>query len=82
MEIIILNLLKPEIYYRTISELFRVFNSIKVTSEYLKILPMSRLALLVENQLKIVVDKSIIINNKTIKYSLIKIPDLEGKFSL
>jgi two-component system chemotaxis sensor kinase CheA len=103
MEVMILDLQKPNMYERSINELFRVFHNIKSASGYLKITPMNRLASFVEDELEILRNKKPPINEETvnwllaisdmfaawqedlkqdnqlskIKYSLLKIPDLE-----
>ncbi len=103
MEVMILDLSKPSMYKRSISELFRVFHNIKSASGYLKIVPMSKLAAFVEDELEQLRDREMPISEETtnwllsisdmfaqwqddlkldnklskIKYSLLKIPDLE-----
>ncbi|MEA2090745.1 MAG: Hpt domain-containing protein [Campylobacterota bacterium] len=52
MEVMILDLTKPNYYKRSIDELFRVFHNIKSASGYLKIIPMSKLAAFVEDALE------------------------------
>ncbi|SFV67915.1 FIG00470219: hypothetical protein [hydrothermal vent metagenome] len=52
MEIMILDLSKPNMYERSINELFRVFHNIKSASAYLKIVPMNKLAAFVEDELE------------------------------
>ena len=103
MEVMILDLSKPNMYERSINELFRVFHNIKSASGYLKIIPMNKLAAFVEDELESLRQKKPPINDETIdwllnisdmfatwqddlkqdnelskiKYSLLKIPDLE-----
>lgn len=103
MEIMILDLAKPNAYERSVNELFRVFHNIKSASGFLKIVPMAKLSAFVENELEDlrVIDKPISdetinwllsvsdmfaqwqddlkLDNELskIKYSLLKIPDLE-----
>ena len=103
MEVMILDLSKPNMYKRSIGELFRVFHNIKSASGYLKIVPMAKLAAFVEDELEQLrsVERPIgeettnwllsisdmfaqwqddlKLDNKLtkIKYSLLKIPDLE-----
>lgn len=103
MEVMILDLSNPEIYHRSVNELFRVFHNIKSASGYLQILPMARLASLVEDQLETLRTMGKPINEETtnwllaisdmfsqwhedlksdnklskVKYSLLKLPDLE-----
>jgi len=52
MEVMIMDLEKPNRYKRSIDELFRVFHNIKSASGYLKILPMSKLSAFVEDALE------------------------------
>lgn len=103
MEIMILDLAKPDTYERSVNELFRVFHNIKSASGFLKIVPMAKLSAFVESELedlraidKPVSDETINwllsvsdmyaqwqedfqLDNELskIKYSLLKIPDLE-----
>ena len=103
MEIMILDLSKPDMYPRSINELFRVFHNIKSASAYLKLTSMNKLASFVEDELEILRTKTEPISEETttwllaisdmfaswqddfkldnelskIKYSLLKIPDLE-----
>jgi len=103
MEIMILDLSKPNMYTRSINELFRVFHNIKSASGYLKITSMAKLASFVEDELETLRVKQPPISEETttwlldisdmfaswqddlkldnpiskIRYSLLKIPDLE-----
>jgi chemotaxis protein histidine kinase CheA len=103
MEVMIIDLAKPNMYVRSINELFRVFHNIKSASSYLKIVPMAKLAAFVEDELELLRTKDAPISEETtnwllaisdmfsawhddlkmdneltkIKYSLLKIPDLE-----
>ena len=103
MEVMIIDLAKPNMYQRSVDELFRVFHNIKSASGYLKILPMSKLASFVEDELETLRKRKPPISDETtnwlleisdmfsawqddlkldnelskIKYSLLKIPDLE-----
>ena len=52
MEVMILDLEKPNKYKRSVDELFRVFHNIKSASGYLEILPMSKLSAFVEDALE------------------------------
>ncbi|EDZ63317.1 protein containing histidine kinase phosphotransfer (Hpt) region [Sulfurimonas gotlandica GD1] len=52
MEVMILDLEKPNKYSRSIDELFRVFHNIKSASGYLKIAPMAKLSAFVEDVLE------------------------------
>ncbi len=103
MEVMIIDLSKPNMYERSVNELFRVFHNIKSASGYLKIIPMNKLAAFVEDELETLRQKKPPISEETtnwllnisdmfatwqddlrqdnelskIKYSLLKIPDLE-----
>jgi two-component system chemotaxis sensor kinase CheA len=103
MEVMIVDLSKPNMYERSINELFRVFHNIKSASGYLKIVPMNKLASFVEDELEILRKQQPPVSEETInwllnisdmfaawqddlkmdnqlskiKYSLLKIPDLE-----
>ena len=103
MEVMILDLSKPNMYVRSVNELFRVFHNIKSASGYLKIEPMSKLSSFVEDELEELRHKEVPISEDTtnwllnisdmfaawnddlkldnklskIKYSLLKIPDLD-----
>jgi two-component system chemotaxis sensor kinase CheA len=103
MEIMIIDLQKPNMYERSVNELFRVFHNIKSASGYLNIVPMNKLAAFVEDELEILRNKKPPVTQETvdwllnisdmfatwqddlkadgtlskIKYSLLKIPDLE-----
>lgn len=103
MEVMIIDLTKPNMYKRSINELFRVFHNIKSASSYLKLTSMSKLAAFVEDELEVLRDLEPPISEETttwllaisdmfsawqedikmdreltkIKYSLLKIPDME-----
>ena len=103
MEVMIIDLSKPNMYKRSIDELFRVFHNIKSASGYLKIIPMNKLASFVEDALEELRKKNTPISQETtdwlleisdmfaawhddlkmdndlthVKYSLLKLPDLE-----
>ncbi len=103
MEVMIIDLSKPNMYERSVNELFRVFHNIKSASGYLKIASMSKLASFVEDELETLRKKQPPISEETtawlldvsdmfaswqddlkldnelskIRYSLLKIPDLE-----
>jgi len=103
MEVMIIDLSKPNMYKRSVDELFRVFHNIKSASGFLKIEPMTRLATFVEEALEILRKRTQPINEDTVnwllkvsdmfaqwqddlkfdnelthvKYSLLKLPDLE-----
>lgn len=75
MEVMILDLSKPNMQKRSIYELFRVFNNIKSASGYLQITPMSRLATLVEDELEQLKSSSRPVNEETINW-LLEISDM------
>lgn len=103
MEVMILDLAKPNMYMQSVNELFRVFHNIKSASGYLKITPMTKLATFVEEALEEIRTNHTKVNEETlnwllsisdmfatwkddfksdneltrIKYSLLKLPDLE-----
>jgi len=103
MEVMIIDLSKPNNYDRSVNELFRVFHNIKSASSYLKLASMSKLASFVEDELEALRRKKPPVSDETtnwlldisdmfatwqddlkldndlsrIRYSLLKIPDLE-----
>lgn len=70
MEIMILDLSKPNMYERSINELFRVFHNIKSASTYLEIVSMAKLAAFVEDELEMLRVKKTPINEETINWLL------------
>jgi len=103
MEVMIIDLSKPNSYDRSVNELFRVFHNIKSASGYLQITPMAKLSSFVEDELEVLRKATPLISEETtnwlldvsdmyatwqddlkldntlskIRYSLLKIPDLE-----
>ena len=103
MEVMIIDLSKPNMYKRSTDELFRVFHNIKSASGYLKIIPMNKLASFVEDALEELRKRNTPISRETVdwllaisdmfaawhddlkldnelthvKFSLLKLPDLE-----
>ena len=103
MEVMIIDLSRPNMYDQSINELFRVFHNIKSASGFLKIERMSKLSAFVEDALEQIRTKHESVNEETvnwllnisdifaqwnedlrldnelshIKYSLLKLPDLE-----
>lgn len=75
MEVMILDLTKPNSYHRSVNELFRVFHNIKSASAFLKIVPMSRLAAFVEDELEILRNTDTPINEETVTW-LLNISDM------
>ncbi|MBE0513565.1 Hpt domain-containing protein [Sulfurimonas sp.] len=104
MESLIIDLSKPNMYERSVNELFRIFHNIKSASGYLKIAQMAKLAAFVEDTLEVIRTEHKSVNEETInwllsisdmfaiwrddlkhdnelshiKYSLLKLPDLEN----
>ena len=105
MEILIIDLSKPNMFEQSINELFRVFHNIKSATGYLQIEPMSKLSAFVEDSLEQLRTKHETVNEETInwllnisdmfaqwnedlkldndlshiKFSLLKLPDLDKK---
>ncbi|MEN8303240.1 MAG: Hpt domain-containing protein [Campylobacterota bacterium] len=103
MEVMIIDLSKPNMYKRSTDELFRVFHNIKSASGYLKIVPMNKLASFVEDALEELRKRDTPVTKETVdwlleisdtfaswhddlkldnelthvKFSLLKLPDLE-----
>jgi len=103
MEVMIVDLNKPNMLKRSIGELFRIFHNIKSASGYLQLTSMAKLASFVEDTLQTIRDEDKAVDEETIswllevsdmfatwqddlkldnelskiKYSLLKIPDLE-----
>ena len=75
MEVMILDLSKPNMQRRSVDELFRVFHNIKSASGYLQITPMTRLASLVEDELEQLRTNSKSVNEETINW-LLSISDM------
>ena len=75
MEVMIIDLTKPDMYKRSINELFRVFHNIKSASGYLQILPMNKLASFVEDALENLRSNSASINQETVDW-LLQISDM------
>lgn len=79
MEVMILDLAKPDEYLRAVNELFRVFHNIKSASGYLQIIPMTKLASFVESELEELRSKSKIASDETIAW-LLSIHDMFTKW--
>lgn len=103
MEIMIIDLSKPEFHDRSVDGLFRVFHTIKSASSFLRIDSMRKLSALVEDELDTLRESKKQVNEETInwlleihdmfamwnddlkldnelskvKFSLLKIPDLD-----
>jgi two-component system chemotaxis sensor kinase CheA len=103
MDVMIIDLSKPNMFQQSINELFRVFHNIKSASSFLKIEQMAKLSAFVEDALDQIRINHESVNEETvnwllnisdmyahwnddlkldntlshIKYSLLKLPDLE-----
>lgn len=75
MESLIVDLGNPDRYHRSIEELFRIFHNIKSASGYLQMVPMVRLATLVEDALEQLRARDKIVNDETITW-LISVSDM------
>ncbi len=75
MEVMIIDLTKPNMYKRSINELFRVFHNIKSASGYLQIMPMNKLAAFVEDTLEELRNDKDSVNQETIDW-LLQISDM------
>lgn len=75
MEVMIIDLSKPNLYERSLDELFRVFHNIKSASAYLKIGPMNKLATFVEDELDVLREKKPPIGEETVNW-LLNISDM------
>ncbi len=71
MEVMILDLTKPELYERSVNELFRVFHNIKSASGFLKITPMAKLSAFVEDELEILRSMHTPISEETVTWLLL-----------
>ena len=70
MEVMIIDLSKPNMYKRSTDELFRVFHNIKSAAGYLKILPMNKLASFVEDALEELRKRDTPISQETVDWLL------------
>ena len=70
MEVMIIDLSKPNMYKRSTGELFRVFHNIKSAAGYLKILPMNKLASFVEDALEELRKRDTPISQETVDWLL------------
>ncbi len=75
MEVMIIDLHKPEMYHRSVDELFRVFHNIKSASGYLKIDSMNKLASFVEDILEELRKSDKVATKETIDW-LLEISDM------
>jgi len=80
MDIMILDLAKPEMYKRSVDELFRVFHNIKSASGYLKLASMNKLASFVEDILECLREKDKEISQETIDW-LLAISDMFSRWN-
>ena len=79
MEVMILDLSKPDMYKRSIDELFRVFHNIKSASGYLKLVSMQKLSTLVEDELETLRNRETPINQETTNW-LLSISDMYAQW--
>ena len=70
MEVMIIDLSKPNMYKRSTDELFRVFHNIKSASGYLKIVPMNKLASFVEDALEELRKRDTPVSKETVDWLL------------
>ena len=75
MEVMIIDLSKPNMFRRSIDELFRVFHNIKSASGYLQITPMTKLASFVEDELEEIRKQTNPVNEETVTW-LLEISDM------
>jgi len=68
LEILIIDLSKPEMYERSLNELFRVFHNIKSASGFLKIEQMHRLSTFVEEVLEELRNINDVVNEEVITW--------------
>lgn len=79
MEVMIIDLSRPEMYRRSLDELFRVFHNIKSASGYLQITSMNKLASFVEDTLDQLRTSQHPITQETIDW-LLNISDMFAKW--
>lgn len=79
MEVMIMDLEKPNKYKRSIGELFRVFHNIKSASGYLKIVPMSKLSAFVEDALEKLRETDELANSEIVTW-LLSISDMYAQW--
>ncbi len=75
MEVMIIDLSKPNMYKRSTDELFRVFHNIKSASGYLKITQMNKLASFVEDALEELRKRNTPVSKETVDW-LLEISDM------
>ena len=75
VELLVLNLEKPEMKMRSVDELFRIFHNIKSASAYLEILPMNKLASFIEDILEELRETDVKISSEVINW-LLEINDM------
>ena len=71
MEVMILDLARPNLYERSVDELFRVFHNIKSASGFLKIAPMAKLSAFVEDELEELRARHTPISEETVTWLLL-----------
>jgi chemotaxis protein histidine kinase CheA len=75
MEVMIIDLQKPDTHDRSVNELFRVFHNIKSASGYLQITTMNKLSSFVEDALEEIRSSKRIVSKETIDW-LLEISDM------
>jgi len=75
MESLMVDLANIDRYHRSIEELFRIFHNIKSASGYLQMVPMVRMATLVEDALEQLRTRDQVVNDETITW-LISVSDM------
>ena len=80
MEIMILDLKKPNMFEQSVNELFRVFHNVKSATSYLKIEPMAKLSGFVEDALEILRANHESVSEETITW-LISISDMYAQWN-
>lgn len=80
MEIMIIDLSKPNMFDQSINELFRVFHNIKSAAGYLKIEQMSKLSAFVEDSLEQIRTNHECVNEETVNW-LLSISDMYAKWN-
>ena len=80
MEILIIDLSKPNMFEQSINELFRVFHNIKSATGYLQIEQMAKLSAFVEDSLEQLRTKHETVNEETVNW-LLSISDMFAQWN-
>lgn len=80
MEIMIIDLSKPNMFEQSVNELFRVFHNIKSATGYLKIERMTKLSAFVEDLLEHIRTNHESINEETVNW-LLRISDMYSQWN-